>query len=112
MSITIFHILLLGALTLGGCFVAWLVRHQRRQSYIDDMDALFNQTWSGREGEELYVWQLIKSEYLGSRNRDEYIWYIHKKISKVDKSRMLSNYSIDEFGNIEDSEKDKKIQLN
>lgn len=110
MSFTIFHILLIVALT--GTFVAWLIRYQRRQSYIDDMDALFNQTWSGREGEELYVWQLIKSEYLGSRNRDEYIWYINKKIREVDKRRMLSNYSIDEFGNIEDSERDKKIQLN
>jgi len=109
---TLLHIILAALLILGGTLMVWFIRHQRRQSYMDDIDALFDQTWSGREGEELYVWHLIKSEYLECYPRDEYIRYIDKKINDIDTSLMLSNYSIDEFGNIEDRSREKRIQFN
>lgn len=113
MSIIFSHIILLTGTAMVSLLLVWFIRYERRQSYMDDIDTLFEQTWSGREGEELYAWYLIKSEYLeGSYGREEYIRYINKKINEIDKSRMMSNYSIDEFGNIEDLAKEKRTQLN
>jgi hypothetical protein len=91
-------ILLVGIIAFTGFMVFGT---QRREAYQDDLDYRFKDKWSGRKGEELNAWYLVRLELFHYGASEKQIEYVNKQIKELNKEFMLSDLVVNESGNIE-----------
>jgi hypothetical protein len=86
-----------------GYIVYRLLELKNREPYKDELDRRFQETWSGRDGEELYAWYLVKLDLIQFGAKEREFKYVENKINEIDKNSMLSHFMVDETGEIESS---------
>ncbi|GEM_PF-1724127 len=83
-----------------GYIVYRLLELQNREPYKEELDRRFQESWSGRDGEELYAWYLVKLDLIQFGAKERELNYVENKIDEIDKNSMLSQFVVDEAGEI------------
>jgi len=98
---TIFIYITFSVLSLSmGYIVYRLLELQNREPYKDELDRRFQESWNGREGHELYAWHLVKLDLIQFGAKEREITYVENKIDEIDRNSMLSQFVVDEAGEI------------
>ncbi len=107
-------ILYIGLILITGivAFIAFrLYGIQKREAYQDDLDYRFKDVWSGRKGEELNAWYLVRFELIQFGASKKQLEYVNQKIDTLDKQAMLSVFTVNASGEIESSISSDNLSL-
>jgi hypothetical protein len=107
-------ILYIGLFLLFGIFALTgmrVIRSRKREAYQEDLDLRFRDNWSGRRGEELYAWYLVRMDLFQFGASKQQVEYVNQKIYELDKEAMLSDFVVTASGQIESNISSDNLSL-